>query len=249
MDKVIFRIKRGNAEKWEYRDYEVPIEKGTTILDGLYYIRDNIDHTLSFRASCRMEVCGSCAMMVNNFPRTTCSTQIANVKSDGTKNGLKVIKLEPLSGYPWIRDLVVDFDDFFKKHESIKPYIIRKETPEGQLLQSPEQLAKYKQLTLCIKCGACVAACPISNSDPLYLGPAALAAAYRFNADSRDEGKNKRLAIVSDPEGCWRCHFSAECSEACPKDVDPASAIQKLKVQAAVFEFKRIFTGRKDGEK
>ncbi|MEM3543640.1 MAG: 2Fe-2S iron-sulfur cluster-binding protein, partial [Candidatus Micrarchaeia archaeon] len=173
----------------------------TTILDALYYIRDNIDRTLSFRASCRMEVCGSCAIMVNNSPRTACSTQIKTI-------GKKVITLEPLKGYKWIRDLVVDFDDFFKKHESVKPYLIRDNVPEGQILQLPEQLAKYKQFTLCIKCGACVAVCPVAISDPFYLGPAALAAAYRFNADSRDQGKNLRLAVVSDTEGCWRCHFS-----------------------------------------
>ena len=234
MEKLIFRIKKGTPEKWEYKEYEVPVENGTTILDALYYIRDNIDRTLSFRASCRMEVCGSCAIMVNNFPRTACSTQIKTI-------GKKVITLEPLKGYKWIRDLVVDFDDFFKKHESVKPYLIRDNVPEGQILQSPEQLAKYKQFTLCIKCGACVAACPVAISDPFYLGPAALAAAYRFNADSRDQGKNLRLAVVSDTEGCWRCHFSSECSEACPKDIDPAGAIQKLKVQSAVYEIKKIF--------
>ncbi len=239
MDKVIFRIKRGTPEKWEYKDYEISVTKGMTILDGLYYIKDNVDSTLTFRASCRMEVCGSCAIMVNNFPRTACSTQIEKI-------GKGTIKLEPLNGYKWIRDLVVDFDDFFKKHESIKPYIIRKEEHEGQFIQTPEQLAKYKQLTLCIKCGACVAACPIAVSDPFYLGPAALTAAYRFNMDSRDQGSSQRLMIVSDPEGCWRCHFSAECSEACPKDVDPASAIQKLKVQGAVFEFKKLFLRKGD---
>jgi len=239
MDKVIFRIKRGTPEKWEYKDYEIPVTKGMTILDGLYYIKDNIDPTLSFRASCRQEICGSCAVMVNNFPKTVCSTQIEWIKKD-------VIKLEPLTGYKWIRDLVVDFDDFFKKHESVKPYIIRKEEHEGQFIQTPEQLAKYKQFTLCIKCGACVAACPIAASDPFYLGPAALTAAYRFNMDSRDQGSQERLMIISDPEGCWRCHFSAECSEACPKDVDPASAIQKLKVQAAVYEFKKFFVRKGD---
>ncbi len=239
MDKVIFRVKRGTPEKWEYKDYEIPVTKGMTILDGLYYIKDNVDSTLTFRASCRMEICGSCAVMVNNFPRTACSTQIEKI-------GKGTIKLEPLSGYKWIRDLVVDFDDFFKKHENVKPFIIRKEGHEGQFIQTPEQLAKYKQLTLCIKCGACVAACPIAVSDPFYLGPAALTAAYRFNLDSRDQGSSQRLMIVSDTEGCWRCHFSTECSEACPKDVDPASAIQKLKVQAAVFELKKLFLRKGD---
>ncbi|MGC8584728.1 MAG: succinate dehydrogenase/fumarate reductase iron-sulfur subunit [Thermoplasmata archaeon] len=247
MENIILRIKRGDPNHWEYRDYDVPVEKDSTVLDALYYVRDNIDHSLSFRASCRMEVCGSCAMMVNSFPTTTCSTLFSKIKPAKIENGKKVYIIEPLRGesFKWIRDLVVDFDEFFKKHESIKPYLIRKDNPEGQLIQSPKELKKYYPLTLCIKCGACTAACPISNSDPNYLGPAALTAAYRFNVDSRDQGKNLRLAIVSDPEGCWRCHFSSECSNACPKNVDPASAIQKLKVQSTGYELKRIFLGKR----
>ncbi len=234
MDKIIFRIKRGLPDKWEFKDYEIPVTKGMTILYGFFYIKDNIDPTLSFRASCRTGHCGSCTIMVNNFPRLACSTQIEQIGKD-------VIKLEPLNGYPWIRDLVVDFDDFLKKREKVKPYLIRKEPHEGPFIQTPEQLSKYKWYALCINCGACVAACPISASDPLYLGPAALTAAYRFNMDSRDQGSEERLMIVSDPEGCLRCHFSAECSEACPMEIDPATAIQKLKVQTAAFELKDLF--------
>ncbi len=239
MSDIYLNIMRGNSESSKFVEYKVPFVKGMTVLDALLYIKDHIDPTLAFRYSCRMEICGSCAVMVNDKPRTACSTQIETLKTDH-------IKVEPLSGFKWEKDLIVDFQPFYDKHESVIPTLIRKDHVEGELIQSPKQLAKYRQFSLCIKCGVCLAACPISNSDSNYLGPAALTAAYRFNIDSRDQGKDKRLAIVSSPEGCWRCHFAAECSEACPKDVDPAYAIQKLKVESAIYEIKRLFTGKKE---
>ena len=225
---MLFRIKRFDGEKEYWSEYEVEVKKGMTVLDALFYIRENLDGSLAFRVSCRMGVCGSCTMKINNKPRLACETQVMDLKSD-------VIVIEPLDNYNVIKDLVVDFDGFFKKHAKVKPYLIRKvenyEKP-AELIQTPKQLDEYYQFALCIKCGACYSVCPASATRKDYLGPAAFASAYRFIKDSRDEGKEERIPEVSCDGGVWRCHFAAECSEVCPKNVDPAKAVQKLRWEA-----------------
>jgi len=221
--EVTFKIRRFNGKESYWDEFKVPVRRGMTVLEGLYYIKENIDPTLSFRASCRMGVCGSCAVRINGKPRLACETQISTLGN--------VIRIEPLKNFNVIKDLVTDFEGFFKKHELVKPYLIRKS--EGEIRQTPEQLKRYYIYTLCIKCGACISACPVAKN---CLGPAPIVAAYRFNEDSRDEGKEERLKILSDH--IWHCHFVAECSEVCPKNLHPAEVIQKLRLEVLKFNLR-----------
>lgn len=207
--------------------FEVPVKKGTTILDGLQYIKENLDSTLAWRFSCRMGVCGSCGMFINGFPRLACNTQVLELESD-------VIDLKPLPNFDTIKDLVPDLSVMFEKHRSVKPFTLRKDmaevdNPSGEFFQTEEELQRYLQFAYCIKCGLCMAACPTVATDRRYLGPQPLAQAHRYNSDSRDDGRTDRKNIALGPTGAFRCHFAGACSEACPKGVDPAFAIQLMK--------------------
>jgi len=230
---VKFKILRydGNTMKKPRIDsFDVPIKKGTTVLDGLHYVKENLDSTLAWRYSCRMAVCGSCGMFVNSFPKLACNTQVMELEAD-------VINLKPLPNFDIIKDLVPDLSVLFEKHRTVRPYTLRQdlgemENPTGEFFQSIEELERYLQFTYCIKCGLCMAACPTVATDRRYLGPQSLTQAYRYSADSRDEGYADRKDIVLSPHGAFRCHFAGACSEACPKGVDPALGIQLLKRKA-----------------
>ncbi|MFQ6090058.1 MAG: succinate dehydrogenase/fumarate reductase iron-sulfur subunit [Candidatus Bipolaricaulia bacterium] len=227
---VTFKVLRYDPDRDRrprYQSYEVPVPKGMTVLDGLIYIKNNLDGSLAYRASCRMGICGSCGMFINRKPRLSCQVQVLELDSD-------VIEVKPLPNYPNIKDLVPDLEPMFDKHQQIKPFLIRQdkkeqEDPSGEYLQSPEELEDYLQLSYCIKCGLCLSACPTVATDPLFLGPQALPQAYRYSVDSRDEGFAERLAVIDSAQSCWRCHFAGACTESCPKGVDPALAIQLLK--------------------
>jgi succinate dehydrogenase / fumarate reductase, iron-sulfur subunit len=227
---VVFRIQRYNPENCNtphMQDFEVPSYRGMTILEGLIYIKEHLDSTLTFRTSCRMGICGSCGMMVNNYPHLACHTQVEEVNSD-------VINIKPLPNSAIIKDLVPDLSNMFKKHKSIMPYIIREdaqemEQPTREYAQLPDELQAFEQFAYCVKCGICVAACPTSASDVLFLGPQALAQCYHYSADTRDGGSSERFDMAAGSHGAFRCHLAGACSEACPKGVDPALGIQLLK--------------------
>jgi fumarate reductase iron-sulfur subunit len=212
-----------------FETYEVPCMEDWVVLDALNAIKDDIDPTLSHRWSCRMGVCGSCGMLVNGRPILTCAAFVRNYT--GT------IRVEPLSNFPIVRDLVVDLESFIHKIKSVKPWIIRKiekDVSEGEYRQSPEQLEEFKQYSMCINCALCYAACPVLASEPEFLGPAAIALAHRYNLDSRDEGNAARFDTLNDGEGLWGCSYANECSQVCPKHVDPAMAIQQAKLTDAL---------------
>ncbi|MDP7981839.1 MAG: succinate dehydrogenase/fumarate reductase iron-sulfur subunit [Conexivisphaera sp.] len=225
---VVFRVSRFDPDKDSkpyYKDYEVPVYRFTTVLDGLIYIKYNLDPTLAVRYSCRMGVCGSCAMVVNGRERLACKTNVLSLNSS-------IVTVRPLNNLPLIRDIVTDLRPFLEKHRKVMPYIIRDDIEAHQdreFLQSPAELDEYMMLTDCIKCGLCYSACPTTATDELFLGPQALAQAYRYTVDTRDAGAKQRFEIVDSPHGVWRCHFAGACSAACPKGVDPAFAIQQLK--------------------
>lgn len=227
---ITFKILRFNPDKDRkpyYKSYQITLQRGMTVLDGLMHIKENQDSTLSYRKSCRMGICGSCAMYINGLPRLACQTQIAELNST-------LVVVAPLPNYPIVRDVVPDLDPLFIKHQNVKPYIIREdkaelEKPTGEFSQTPEELERYIQFSYCIKCGACLSACPTVSTSDLFIGPQAAAQAYRYIADTRDDGFNERVEIVDNKYGIWRCHFPGACSEACPKGVDPAFAIQLLK--------------------
>jgi succinate dehydrogenase / fumarate reductase iron-sulfur subunit len=166
-------------------------------------------------------------MTINGVPRLACYTQITELPNS-------TITVGPLDHYPLVRDLVTNFGGFFDKHRSVEPFLVRTDageqtSPTSEFGQSPEELNAYLQFSYCIKCGLCNAACPTMSNDPTFTGPQALGQAYRYIADSRDEGAIQRLAAVDREHGIWRCHFAGSCSFVCPKGVDPALAIQKLR--------------------
>ncbi|MGH7827856.1 MAG: succinate dehydrogenase/fumarate reductase iron-sulfur subunit [Candidatus Binatia bacterium] len=215
--------------------YTIPYREDWVVLDALNHIKDQIDGTLSYRWSCRMGVCGSCGMMVNGVPKLTCAAFLREYYP-------QEIRVEPLVNFPIIRDLIIDMSDFLDKLKSVKPWIIRKEekpVAQGEYLQTPAELEAYKQFTQCINCMLCYAACPVYGLEPKFLGPAAIALGYRYNIDSRDQGKDQR-AEIGDHDGIWDCTFVGECSVVCPKDVDPAAAIQRAKVDTTKNWFKSI---------
>lgn len=238
-DSVILEVARYRPEietEPTFESFEVPLRDDWVILDGLNYIKDRIDGTVSYRWSCRMGVCGSCGMMVNGEPKLTCATFLTHYAPGP-------IRVEPLRYFPVIRDLVVEITDFLAKLESVKPWIIREnEQPleKGEYLQTPDQLDRYKQFSMCINCLLCYAACPVFGLDDHFVGPAAIALAQRYNKDSRDEGSRERMEILSQHEGIWGCTFVGECTKACPKGVDPAGAIQQYKLSAVQDWFKSI---------
>ena len=218
------------------QSYQVPFRKDWVVLDALNYIKDKLDGSLSYRWSCRMGVCGSCGMMVNGAPKLTCATFLSAFLPGP-------IRVEPLRYFPVVRDLVVDITDFMRKLKKVKPWIVRaSERPlaEGEYLQTPEQLDNYKRFSMCINCTLCYAACPVYGLEPSFIGPAAIALAQRYNQDSRDEGSAERMGILSEHDGMWQCTFVGECTKACPKDVDPAGAIQQYKLSGVVHWFKSL---------
>ena len=222
------------------QEYEVPFTDDWVLLDALNYVKDNIDGSLSFRWSCRMGICGSCGMMVNGEPKLTCAAFVSEYAPGP-------VRIEPLRYFPIIRDLTIDMTDFIEKLKSVKPWIIRqdeKSVPDGEYLQSPEELDQYKQFSMCINCMLCYAACPVYGLDPAFTGPAAIALAQRYNLDSRDQGSRERLDVLSDHEGIWGCTFVGECTKVCPKNVDPAGAIQQYKVTATTDWFKSFIMPR-----
>ena len=232
-EKLTFKVQRyepTDDKKPHLEEFAVPFTKGMTVLDGLIYIKEEIDNTLAFRTSCRMGICGSCAMLINNFPYLACHTPLEELRKD-------ILEIKPLPNFAIIKDLIADLTPLFEKHKSIQPYILRSdiqevEEPSTAFFQSPEELENYEQFAYCIKCGICMAACPTVATDRLFLGPQPLAQAYRYSTDSRDEGGKERLLVVDATHGVWLCHFAGACSEACPKGVDPALAVQLLRREA-----------------
>ncbi|MEP6527620.1 MAG: succinate dehydrogenase/fumarate reductase iron-sulfur subunit [Nocardioidaceae bacterium] len=211
------------------QEYVVPLRKELSVLDGLNYVKDRLDGSLSFRWSCRMGICGSCGMTVNGEPKLTCGTFLTDYAPGP-------VRVEPMRNFPVVRDLVVDIGDFMQKLPKVSPWIIRdeeKSLDEGEYLQTPEELDEYKQFSMCINCMLCYAACPVYGLDPEFMGPAAIALAERYDLDSRDQGARERLDVLIEREGVWGCTFVGECTTVCPKHVDPAGAIQRYKLRAA----------------
>jgi len=236
----IARYRPEQESEATFDEYEVPYTKESAVLDGLNYVKDRLDGTLAYRWSCRMGICGSCGMDVNGEPKLTCATFLADYAPGP-------VRVEPLRNFPVIRDLIVDIDDFMRKLVRVKPWIVReveKPVADGAYLQTPEQLDEYKQFSMCINCMLCYSACPIYGLDPNFIGPAAIALAQRYNLDNRDEGSAERMRVLSEHDGIWGCTFVGECTTVCPKHVDPAGAIQRYKLTAAVESMKSFFAPR-----
>jgi len=234
-DNIVLEIARYSPEydaKPSFESYDVPVHNEWVILDALNHIKDTQDGSLTYRWSCRMGICGSCGMMVNGEPKLACATFLSSYATNGSNR----VRVEPLRYFPVVRDLVTEVGDFVTKLKKVKPWLMRREEQPlsaGEYLQTPAQLDNYKQYSMCINCTLCYAACPVVGLDPVFVGPAALAMAQRYNKDSRDQGAQERFAVLSHPDGIWGCTFVGECTRVCPKHVDPAGAIQQYKIQAA----------------
>jgi fumarate reductase iron-sulfur subunit len=236
MTLEVFRYNPEEDTEPRFQNYEVPYQKDWVILDALNWVKDNVDGTLTYRWSCRMGVCGSCGMQINGVPKLTCAVFLKDYYPNP-------IKVEPLANFPVIRDLVIEMDGFMEKLQSVKPWIIDDDEPplsEGAYKQSPAQLANFKQFSMCINCMLCYAACPVMALEPDFLGPAAIALGQRYNLDSRDKGNKERNDVIFSHEGIWDCTFVGECTEVCPKKVDPAGAIQQAKVDGAIDMVKSV---------
>ena len=219
-----------------YQTYDVPFTDDMSVLQGLQHIKDYLDGSLSFRWSCRMAICGSCGEMINGIPKLGCKTFLRDYYPGK-------VRVEPLAHFPIERDLVVGVEDFIGKLESIKPYIIPKEPrtlAEGEYLQTPAQLEQILQFSSCINCMLCYAACPQYGLNPDFIGPGVLALLHRYNADSRDGARAQRMELVNAEEGVWSCTAVGYCSEVCPKQVDPANAVNQNKTASAIDYFLRF---------
>lgn len=226
---ITLRISRSNPSEHaetKFDEFKIPVQKWTTVLEAILYVKQDLDHSVAVRYSCRQASCGSCGMKINGKPRLACYTKVSELESN-------VITVEPMNNFPIIRDLAVDFKQLFSTHKKMKPFIINEESEvqpgTKEFVQTPKDLEKFLQFSYCIKCGLCNSACPTMATDKSFIGPQGLAQAYRYTADNRDQGKKDRLKIVDQSHGIWRCHFAGSCSDVCPKGVDPAMAIQLLR--------------------
>ena len=232
----ILRYRPEQDQEPVWQSYQVPFTDDMSVLQGLQYIKDHLDGTVSFRWSCRMAICGSCGMMINNTPMLSCKTFLRDFYPTR-------IQIEAMRHLPIEKDLIVNIDDFIRKLESIKPYIIPKAVrslEQGEYLQTPTQRDKYEQFSSCINCLLCYAACPQYGLNPEFTGPGVLALLHRYNADSRDGGRAERMQIVNADTGVWGCTLVGYCSEVCPKQVDPAAAVNRNKVNSTLDYFYRM---------
>jgi len=216
------------AEKFTENTFTVQADRFSTVLDMLLAVKERQDNTLSMRYSCNMGICGSCGMVINGKPRLACETNIFSL-------GTATVRVGPMEAHPLVKDLVTDLDEFFEKHKSVSPWLVRNDQDEKfraekEYTQTLGQLDYYLDFAHCISCGLCVDACPVSNTNTEFLGPQALAQAYRYSSDSRDEGEKLRLDKLDSMEGVWGCEYAGACSEVCPKGVDPALTIQLTKL-------------------
>jgi succinate dehydrogenase / fumarate reductase, iron-sulfur subunit len=224
MKVSIYRFNPEQDDKPYMQDYEVELEPtDRMILDVILRIKFQ-DDSLAIRKSCREGVCGSDAININGRNRLACITPVGEVKEP--------VVLRPLPSFPVIRDLVVDMSQFFKQYHSIKPYLINDEyTPETERLQSPEDRKKLDGLYECILCACCSSQCPSYWWNPdKFVGPAGLLQAYRFIMDSRDRATRERLDDLNDVYRLFRCRTIMNCTEVCPKGLNPSRAIEKIRL-------------------
>jgi len=221
-----FRIYRFNPEadtSPRMQDYALADDADAVmLLDALMLLKEQ-DPTLTFRRSCREGVCGSDGMNVNGRNTLACVTPLKSLREP--------IEIRPLPGQPVVRDLVVDLANFYAQYRAVTPWLVNRDPePEIERLQSPEERAQLDGLYECILCGCCSAACPSFWWNPeRFLGPAALLQAWRFLADSRDQGTGERLDQLEDPYKLYRCHNIMNCTMVCPKGLNPTQAIGEIK--------------------
>jgi succinate dehydrogenase / fumarate reductase iron-sulfur subunit len=229
----------GEAAYWE--EFQVDLDGTRSVLDGILQAKDREDGSIGIRCSCRAAICGSCGVRINGRPALACHTHLEEAAKRGLGAGWNppqegqqtpVITVEPMGNFPVVKDLIVDMDAVhWKKIQRVTPWLIPAgEPPEREYIVSPESMIDVTQSMACIQCGACVSDCLSMEVDPLFIGPAALAKAYRFVGDPRDGKQFERLKDLSeDRHGIYDCTHCFNCIEACPKGVAPMSQIMRLR--------------------
>lgn len=238
--RVMLKIQKYNPEADRHprlQEYYIEAGRETTVLSGLLKIKSEIDGTLSFRASCRMAICGSCNMMINGTQQLACKV---SVRDEMDRRGEIVIR--PLANMRIIKDLVADMNPFWDRVRAVTPWL-ESSRKENLPIQSG-QMEAFHNADGCIMCGACVSACASYDVSPGFLGPAALAKAYRFVADPRDEDHKGRLARLQGQDGIWDCVRCNFCVEVCPKDVEPMEQIVRLRRQSLEEGFNQSVAAR-----
>jgi succinate dehydrogenase / fumarate reductase, iron-sulfur subunit len=224
---VVLRVRRFNPEvsaEAAWVDYRLEMDPKERVLDALHKIKWEIDGTLTFRRSCAHGICGSDAMRINGRNRLACKTLLKDINPD------KPITVEPIKGLTALKDLVVDMEPFFQAYRDVMPFLITSgNEPTRERRQSAADRARFDDTTKCILCAACTTSCPVFWNDGQYFGPAAIVNAHRFIFDSRDEGGEKRLEILNERDGVWRCRTTFNCTEACPRGIEVTKAIQEVK--------------------
>ena len=225
--KAVLDVKRYNPEnnsEGYFQEYEIEVEESFTILDALIKIRENMDGSLALRCSCRASICGSCSMKVNGSAKLVCKIRLIDISPKGEK-----VIIEPMGNMPVIKDLVVDMNSLWNKVKQIQPYMKSESEPVGENIASNESMTHLVDVMNCIMCGACVSDCTALEVDESFIGPAALAKAYRFVADPRDDDSADRLKFLNQNSGVWDCTRCYACVEVCPKGVAPMDRIMKMR--------------------
>lgn len=234
MTQYTLRLRRFDPESgappyWE--EHTVEMEGHRSVLDAILQVRAASDGTIGIRCSCRSAICGSCGVRINDKPGLACHTHLARAAQAG-REGDEVITVEPMGNMPVIKDLIVDMDAVhWKKIQRVTPWLINKQPiPEREYIVSHDAMVDVTQSMACIQCGACVSDCLSMEVDPLFIGPAALAKAYRFAGDPRDGAQYARMKdLAEDQHGIYDCTHCWMCIDACPKGVAPMSQIMRLR--------------------
>jgi succinate dehydrogenase / fumarate reductase iron-sulfur subunit len=217
----------GDAPFWQ--EFRVDLEGHRSVLEGILEAKASQDGSIAIRCSCRAAICGSCGVRINGQPALACHTHLERAAKTA-RNG--AIEVEPMGNMPVVKDLVVDMEEVhWKKVRRVTPWLINKEpVPEREYIVPHEAMVDVTQSMACIQCGACVSDCLSMEVDPLFIGPAALAKAYRFVGDPRDAQQYERLRdLAEDPHGMFDCTHCFKCIDACPKGVAPMNQIMRLR--------------------
>src|SRR6266508_4947913 len=237
MAEFTLKVRRFQPEDREgpyWETFDVDLDPTLSVLDGLLQAKDRDDGSLAVRCSCRAAICGSCGMKINGESGLACKTMIGEAREFANRNngGGEPIVVEPMGNMPVIKDLVTDMEStHWTKIRRVTPWLLPEgEPPEREYVVPPESMIDITQSMACIQCGACVSACLSMEADPEFIGPAALAKAYRFVGDPRDSQTRERLYdLAQDPHGIYDCTHCFACVDACPKDVAPIDQIMRLR--------------------
>src|SRR5919201_4699839 len=238
MPEYTLKVRRYQPETGQgpyWQEFTVDLDPDLSVLDGLLPIRDSQDGTLVVRCSCRAAICGSCGTKINGQSTLACKTQLAEAQEAANRrssDGPAPIVVEPMGNMPVVKDLITDMEStHWTKIRRVSPWLLPEgEPPEREYIVPPESMIDVTQSMACIQCGACVSACLSMEADPEFIGPAALAKAYRFVGDPRDAQTRERLYdLAQDPHGIYDCTHCFQCVDACPKGVAPMDQIMRLR--------------------